>query len=335
MTIQEIARALVASGKGIFASDESPNTMGARFASCGIENTPEHRRAYREALFGSPGISEYISGVIMHEETIVSTTEDGTVFPKALRAFGVLPGVKVDMGTEPLSADSPEKHTLGLDTLAERLPAYVSAGAVFAKWRAVFSVGDGMPSEACIQKNADELAEYAKRCQDMHIMPIVEPEVLMDGTHSMAQCAEATERVLKGVYTALTKRHVALDGMLLKSNMVVPGNASGESVSSEQVAHETVRVLLSTAPAQVPGVVFLSGGQSELEATNNLNEMYLLGETVPWKLSFSYGRALQDSAMRAWSAGNIEQAQQIFLHRAEMNSLASMGEYEFELEGVD
>lgn len=334
MTIQEIARTLVLPGKGILAIDESESTIGARFAALGIENTPEHRRAYREMLCAAPGASEDISGVILHEETFGQKTADGRPFPELLRGAGILPGIKVDKGTVIISEGSSERHTLGLDDLPVRLDAYGAQGAVFAKWRAVFSVGDGTPSDMCIQKNATELALYAKICQAAGIMPIVEPEVLMEGTHSMDICKEVTGRVLHSVFAALAKERVALDGMLLKPNMVIPGLDSSESVSSEAIAHATVHVLASAVPETIPGIVFLSGGQSELEATNNLNEMYLLGESVPWRLSFSYGRALQDSAMRVWGGDekNRDEAQCMFLHRAEMNSLASMGEYELGLE---
>ncbi len=334
MTIQEIARALVSPGKGILAADESPETIGARFAAVGIENTPENRRAYRHALCTTPGLREYISGVIMHEETFQDTAKAGVTFPELLTRAGVLSGIKVDKGTAPLAVGSSERHTLGLDDLSARLAMCAEHGASFAKWRAVFLIGEGTPSSACIQKNAGDLAMYASMCQRAGLVPIVEPEVLMEGGHTMARCAEATTEVLKAVFGALAKERVAFGGMLLKPNMIVPGKDSGESVSSEAIAHATVRVLMNTVPAEVPGIVFLSGGQSELEATNNLNEMYLLGETVPWRLSFSFGRALQDTAMRTWGGADAakDDAQRVFLHRAEMNSLASLGEYELELE---
>lgn len=334
MTIQEVARSLVVPGKGILAADESESTIGARFATAGIENTLENRRSYREVLCTATGIGENISGVILNEETLGQNVADGASFSELLMRVGVLPGVKVDKGTASISEGSVEKHTLGLSDLSERLNVYAAQGAVFAKWRAVFSVGDGVPSDMCIQQNALELALYAKMCQTARILPIIEPEVLMDGGHSMTQCEDVTARVLHAVFATLAKEHVALDGMLLKTNMIIPGKESSESVSSEAIAHATVRVLTSVVPEALPGIVFLSGGQSELEATNNLNGMYLLGENVPWRLSFSYGRALQDSALRAWSGReeNRNEAQRVFLHRAEMNSLASVGEYELGLE---
>lgn len=330
--LNEVARQMVADGKGILAADESTGTIEKRFAKISVENTEDNRRAYRELLFTTPKFGEYISGVIMYDETFRQSASTGEKFTNLLVREGALPGIKVDMGTEAM-ADSPEeKLTKGIDGLPARLAEYASLGAKFAKWRAVITIkGFELPTDANLEQNALDLATYARMCQEAGIVPIVEPEVLMDGPHSQARCEEVSEKVLTHVFNAIREQGVAIEGMVLKTNMVVPGTESGEKASPAQVADATLRVFTKVLPNELPGQAFLSGGQSEVEATANLNEMAKHGPH-PWKLSFSYGRALQDSALKAWQGKpeNVAAAQQAFLKRAQMNSLATLGKYEGE-----
>lgn len=331
--LNDIAKAMVAPGKGILAADESLPTIEKRFAKINLPSTEENRRAYREMLFTTKGIGEFISGVIMFEESLNQKAKDGTPFVKVLAKQGILPGIKVDQGTEAMPDSPNEKVTQGLEGLPERLREYVRLGAKFAKWRAVITIGEGLPTEECVKENARRLAEYAYACQEAGLVPIVEPEVLMEGGHNMQRCAEVTAKTLNAVYDELNKREVILAGTILKPNMILPGKESGVKVSARQVAQATIKVLKSVVPAEVPGIAFLSGGQSEIEATENLNEMNRL-DNVPWQLSFSYGRALQDSALRLWQGReeNIQVAQAAFYHRAKMNSLARLGNYNSNLE---
>jgi fructose-bisphosphate aldolase class I len=326
-----IARAMVAPGKGLLAADESTGTIGKRFEKIGVENVEPNRQAYRELLFTTPGIGEHISGVILYDETIRQSTEDGRKFTALLEGAGVLPGIKVDEGTEAF-ADSPEeKVTKGLEGLPPRLSEYAEMGAKFAKWRAVITIGEGLPTDANIRENAKRLAAYAKLCQEAGIVPIVEPEVLMDWSNDMDVCRDATERTLSAVFEELKNAGVAIEGMILKPNMVIPGLKSGRKASPEEIARATTELFKKILSAELPGIVFLSGGQSEVEATENLNAMNRLGGH-PWPLSFSYGRALQASALEAWKGKkeNVSAAQQAFAHRAKMNGLAALGKYEGE-----
>ncbi len=332
-TLQSIAKALIASGKGILAADESTGTIQKRFDKIGVENTEENRREYRELLFTTPGMEQYISGVILFDETLRQKAANGVPFVDVLNEAGVIPGIKVDKGTESITEGSAELVTKGIDGLGDRMKEYYALGARFAKWRGVFAIGDGIPSDTAIQKNAELLAEYAKICQDNNVVPIVEPEVLMDGTNTDEVCLDVTRGVLKTVFAELKKKRVALDGMLLKPNMIVPGKKSGQAMTPERVADMTLRCLNETVPHGVPGIVFLSGGQSEAEASANLNEMNKRGPH-PWAVSYSYGRALQGSALEAW-AGKKDQtadAQKAFLKRSRLVSAAQKGEYSADME---
>ncbi|HWO07420.1 MAG TPA: class I fructose-bisphosphate aldolase [Candidatus Paceibacterota bacterium] len=331
MNVQElnrVARAIVEDGKGILAADESTSTIEKRLAKINLPSTEENRRAYREMLFTTPGFGEYISGVILYDETIRQSASDGRSFIKVLEEAGVMPGIKVDEGTVPMDNSPDEKNTKGLAGLPQRLAEYFTMGAEFAKWRAVYIISETLPSEANIRQNAQDLAEYAMACQEAGIVPIVEPEVLMDGPHSMARCEDVSRQVLKAVFEEIKNAGVALEGMILKTNMIVPGSESGEKATPEQIAEATLRVFHDVLPDELPGQAFLSGGQSEIEATANLNAMNARGPH-PWKLTFSYGRALQDSALKTWGGKqeNVSAAQQVFLKRAQMNSLAARGEY--------
>lgn len=332
--LETIAKALVADHKGILAADESTRTITKRFDKIGLESTEENRRAYREMLFTTPGIGEYISGVIQFDETIRQATADGVPFPRVLERAGVIPGIKVDMGTKPMIGSPEELLTQGLDGLSERLAEYYKLGARFAKWRAVITIGTELPTVTCLEKNAETLATYAHMCQEADIVPIVEPEVLMDGSHSMASCFDVTSETLKIVFEKLRALRVALSGILLKPNMIMPGKESGEQATPEQIADATVRCLRENVPPEVPGIVFLSGGQTEAEATMNLNMINLRRGNAPWALSFSYGRAMQNSALKAHGgkAENVPAAQALFLKRARLNSLACAGEYSPEME---
>src|SRR5436190_8567344 len=331
--LNETAAAIVAEGKGILAADESDGTIKKRFDSIGVESTEDRRRAYRELLFTTEGVEDYISGVILYDETIRQASSDGTPFPKLLESKGVIPGIKVDKGAKPLAHAEGETITEGLDGLRERLADYRELGARFAKWRAVITIGKDIPSEYCIWTNAHALARYAALCQEAGLVPIVEPEVLMDGDHTIERSFHVTSHTLHAVFTELRDQRVHPEGILLKPNMVLPGYESPEQVSDEEIAHETVRCFRRHVPAAVPGIVFLSGGQSEEEATRRLNAMNRIGPH-PWKLSFSYGRALQAAALKAWGGrdDNVEAGQRAYYHRAKMNSAAQTGLYAPEME---
>lgn len=330
--LNRVANAMVASGKGLLAADESAATAKKRFDAIGVECTEENRRDYRELLFRSKGMAK-ISGVILFDETIRQKAKDGTSLVKVIEAQGTLPGIKVDKGVKPLPFCPGEVITEGLDGLRERLAEYRGLGAKFAKWRAVIDIGAGIPTYSCINANAQALARYAALCQVEDIVPIVEPEVLMDGEHDIDRCAEVTEFVLKTLYEQLYYARVKLEGTVLKPNMVVPGKKSAKQASVAEVAERTLRVLKECVPAAVPGIAFLSGGQSDLDATARLDAMNKLGP-LPWKLSFSYSRALQAAPQKAWAGKpeNVGKAQAAFTHRAEMNSLASLGKWKPDLE---
>jgi fructose-bisphosphate aldolase class I len=332
-SLAETARALVAPGKGILAADESPPTIEKRFQKINIESTEDNRRAYREMLFTTPGIGDHISGVILYDETIRQKAADGTPFPKILERAGVIPGIKVDKGAKPIAGSPEEKVTEGLDGLRDRLAEYRDLGARFTKWRAVIEIGESIPSYLCIHANAHALARFAALSQEAGLVPIVEPEVLMDGDHTIERCYEATSWMLKETFQELFYQRVELEGMLLKPNMVLSGKESSEQAGVEEVAQATVRCLRETVPAAVPGIVFLSGGQSAEVATAHLNAMNAMGEH-PWQLSFSFARALQGPALETWRGdeGNVQAAQEIFAHRARMNSAARSGSYSEELE---
>lgn len=323
-----VAKALVVEGKGILAADESLGTIQRRFASIGIPSTEETRRAYRNMLFTTPGVEPFIGGVILFDETIRQSADDGTPFPQLLSQRGILPGIKVDKGAKGLANFPGEKITEGLDGLAERLAEYRGLGATFAKWRAVIDIGDGIPSRTCLASNAEALARYAALCQNADLVPIVEPEVLMDGDHSLERCEEVTTETLRLVFSALGEHRVLLEGALLKPNMVISGKASPSQASAGEVAEATVRCLRRTVPAAIPGIAFLSGGQGPVQATENLNAINGLGKQ-PWALTFSYGRALQEPSLRAWGgeARNVAAAQDLFYRRASCNSAATRGRY--------
>jgi fructose-bisphosphate aldolase class I len=326
--LEETARALVAPGKGILAADESDGTIKKRFDSIGIESTEENRQAYRDMLFTTDGVEEYISGVILYDETIRQTGLDGTPFPKLLESRGIIPGIKVDKGAKPLAHAEGELITEGLDGLRERLNEYRELGARFTKWRAVISIGKNIPSEYCIWTNAHALARYGALSQEAGLVPIVEPEVLMDGDHTIERAFEVTSRTLHAVFTELRDQRVHFEQMLLKPNMVLPGYDGPEQASHEEVAGMTLKCFRRHVPAAVPGIVFLSGGQSDEDATARLNVMNAMGPH-PWQLSFSYGRALQAPALKAWAgeAGNVEAGQKAFYRRAKFNSAARFGSY--------
>jgi fructose-bisphosphate aldolase class I len=331
--LEETARALVADGKGILAADESDGTIKKRFDSIGVESTEEARRAYREMLFTTDGVEEYISGVILFDETIRQSAADGTPFPKLLADRGIIPGIKVDTGAKPLANADGETITEGLDGLRERLDAYRGLGARFAKWRATYSISDTLPSEYCIWTNAHALARYAGLCQEAGIVPIVEPEVLMDGNHTIERSFHVTSRVLAALYTELHDQRVHLEGTLLKPNMVLSGYGASDRGAVDDVADWTLTCFRRHVPAAVPGIVFLSGGQTDEDATAHLNAMNARGD-VPWQLSFSYGRALQAPALKAWGgdASNVEAGQRAFYHRAKLNSAARTGMYAPDME---
>ena len=329
------ARALVEPGRGILAADESTGTIEKRFKSIDVESTEENRRAYREMLFTTPGMGEFVSGVILYDETIRQGASEGTPFVEVLRRQGSIPGIKVDKGAKPLAGAPGEQVTEGLDGLRERLGEYRELGARFAKWRAVIAIGDGIQSDYCIRTNAHALARYASLSQEQGLVPIVEPEVLMDGDHTIERCYEATVRTLHAVYHELHLQRISLEGTLLKPNMVLSGKDCPVQASVEEVAEATVKALTETVPAAVPGIVFLSGGQSDEAATAHLNAMNALG-AHPWELSFSYGRALQAPALKAWlgDPANVGAGQAAFYHRAKLNGLARSGSYSPEMELV-
>jgi fructose-bisphosphate aldolase class I len=335
--LHETANALVAEGKGILAADESSGTIKKRFDSIGVESTEENRRSYRDLLFTTEGAEEFISGVILYDETIRQSSADGTPFPKLLESKGMIPGIKVDMGAKPLAGAPEETVTEGLDGLRERLGEYRDLGAKFTKWRAVISIGNGRPSDYAIWTNAHALARYAALSQEAGLVPIVEPEVLMDGEHTIDESYRVTVRTLQAVFTELFDQRVEREGLLLKTNMVVSGYDSSDQANVDRVADETIRALSNTVPAAVPGIVFLSGGMSDEDATERLSVMNQRGPH-PWELSFSYGRALQAPALKAWRGdpANAEAAQQAFYRRAKFNSAARSGSYapEWEKEEV-
>ncbi len=331
--LEATAGALVPPGKGILAADESHATVGRRFEAVGIPNTEENRRLYRQMLFATRGIAELLSGVILYDETIRQKADDGTPFVELLARQGILPGIKVDRGTKPL-AGVREQVTEGLDGLRERLAEYRALGARFAKWRAVFAIGPGIPSRYALGVNAHALARYAALCQEAGVVPIVEPEVLMEGDHPLERCFEVTEAVLHGTFHALHEQGVVLEGMLLKPNMVLAGERCPRQPSVQEVAEATLRCLRRTVPAVVPGIVFLSGGQRDELATAHLNAMNVLPGPHPWQLSFSYARALQAPALRAWRGdpARVAEGQKAFSHRARLNGAARFGRYTPELE---
>jgi fructose-bisphosphate aldolase class I len=335
------ASAMVAPGKGILAADESSGTIEKRFKSIAVESTEESRRNYRELLFTTDGLGDFISGVILFDETIRQRTVDGIPFTEILRAQGIMPGIKVDRGANPLAGFDGEKITEGLDGLRDRLADYDALGARFTKWRAVITIGDGIPTAGCIAANAEALARFAALSQEAGLVPIVEPEVLMDGDHTIERCYEVTADTQATVFAALRRHRVDFDGMLLKPNMVVSGSACPEQAGVQDVAEATIRCLRSNVPAAVPGIVFLSGGQSDELATAHLDAMNRL-EPQPWQLSFSYGRALQAPALKAWKgdAANVSAAKMALYHRAKLNGAARFGRYSEEMEhpvvvGVD
>ena len=334
MNLVSVAKAMVAEGKGILAIDESTGTCKKRFDSVGMECTEESRRAYREMLLTTPGLSDHISGVILFDETIRQATADGTAFVEYLENAGILPGIKVDAGAHTLAGFPSEKITEGLDGLRARLAEYSKIGARFAKWRAVITIGNNIPSAACLNANAHALARYAALCQEADLVPIVEPEVLMDGDHSLDDCFDITEATLHALFNQLYEQNIMLEGTILKASMVISGSEAEHRADIEQVATATVQCLLNTVPAALGGIVFLSGGQSDLEATAHLDAMNRIGG-LPWPLSFSYGRALQAPALKTWGenpAGNTAAAQRKLAHRAKMNGMAVMGRYEKALE---
>ena len=331
--IEEIASFIVADGKGILAADESNPTCGKRFDSIGVESTEENRRDYREMLFRSKGMKGNIGGVILFDETIRQSAADGSLLRDLISEQGALPGIKVDKGLQPIEDCPGETVTVGLDGLDERLKEYASMGAKFTKWRAVINIGDGIPTDKCIDANMNALADYAKCAQDNGMVPIVEPEVLMDGDHNIDECYQATERSLKSLFNHLEKRGVNIKGTLLKPNMVTSGKDNSNQASIDDVAEKTLDCLIKNVPAELPGVTFLSGGQSDILATAHLDAMNKIGG-FSWKLSFSYGRALQAPSLKAWGgkSENVFISQDELSHRAEMNKLASLGQWEEELE---
>ena len=334
-SLEAIAQAMVAPGKGILAADESTGTIEKRLAGVKVENTEENRRAYRDMLFSAKGLGQYISGVILYDETIRQKSASGASFVELLVKNGILPGIKVDTGAKDLAFCPGEKVTEGLDNLAKRCADYVKLGAKFAKWRAVITIGPDLPSATCIAANAHALARYAAICQAAGLAPIVEPEVLMDGDHTIERCEEVTERTLNAVYEALYLNRVVLERSVLKPSMVISGKECPAQAGVEEVAERTVRILKRTVPAAVAGIVFLSGGQSDELATKHLNAMNrMYAGQAPWPLSFSYGRALQQPSLKAWkgAVANVAAGQAALLHRARMNSLACAGQYNASLE---
>ena len=331
--LSKTAAAMVAKGKGVLAADESSGTCEKRFKSVGVECTEESRRAYRGLLFATAGVEQFISGVILYDETARQKANDGTPFPQYLSKKGVLPGIKVDKGLAALPFSPEEKVTEGLDGLQKRMKEYFDLGCRFAKWRAVITIGEGIPTHACLYANAHALARYAAICQEASIVPMIEPEVLLDGRHSVERSEEVHEATLRATYAAMAAYNVSLEHLILKTSMVVSGKENSRQANADEVAERTVRVLRRTVPAAQPGVVFLSGGQSDEAATAHLNAMAAM-KGLPWPLTFSYSRALQNPALKAWrgQAGNVATAQKAFHHRAHMNALASQGKWRAELE---
>ena len=333
--LEDNAKAMVAPGKGILAADESSPTIKKRFDSIGAESTEENRRFYRDMLFTTAGAEEFISGVILFDETIRQKSANGTPFPKLLESKGILPGIKVDMGAKDLPGAAGEKVTEGLDGLRDRVKEYYDLGARFAKWRAVINIADGIPSDYCLDANAHALARYAALCVEGGLVPIVEPEVIMDGSHTLERCYEVTVRALHKVFAELSSQRVPLEQMILKPNMIISGTKCAKQASVKEVAEATLHCFRQSVPAAVPGIVFLSGGQSEEGATAPLSEMNGLGGG-PWELSFSYGRALQAAPLKAWSgkAENVDAGQAAYLHRAKCNSAARTGSYTAKMEAA-
>ena len=331
--LSKTAAAMVARGKGVLAADESSGTCEKRFKSVGVECTEENRRTYRGLLFTTPGAEQHISGVILFDETLRQKTNDGVPFPDYLTRKGILPGIKVDKGAMDLALCPGEKVTEGLDGLRPRLAEYFKLGARFAKWRAVITIGEGIPSHTCLYANAHALARYAALCQEASIVPMIEPEVLLDGSHTVERCEEVTEATLRATYAAMAAHNVSLEHLILKTSMVVSGKECPRQANVDEVAERTVRVLKRTVPAAQPGIVFLSGGQSDEAATAHLNAMAAM-KGLPWPLTFSYSRALQNPALKAWrgKAANAAAAQKAFHHRAHMNGLAAQGKWKPELE---
>ena len=331
--VENIAKKMVAKGRGILAADESTGTMTKRLASVNVESTPENRLKFRETLFSAESIKNYISGVILYDETIKQKTTSGKTIPELIKSFGSIPGIKVDAGAKVLTGSPEEKITEGLDGLRERLNEYYKLGARFTKWRAVYNISEKYPSELSIKSNAHALARYASLVQEAKMVPIVEPEVLMDGDHNINKCYEITSKVLKECYKELKLNNVNLKGTILKPNMILPGNKSKDKNSAEEIAKITLKCLKENVPNEVPGIAFLSGGQSEIEATQNLNEINKINDTN-FLMSFSYGRALQQSALKNWGKNikDISNTQKIFNHRSRMNSLSMSGKWSTELE---
>jgi fructose-bisphosphate aldolase, class I len=331
--LSKTAAAMVAKGKGILAADESSGTCEKRFKSVGVECTEENRRAYRNLLFSTPGVEQYLSGVILFDETARQKAADGTPIPQYLAKKGIAPGIKVDKGTLNLPFTNEEKVTEGLDGLQKRMKEYFDMGCRFAKWRAVITIGEGMPTHACLYANAHALARYAAICQEASIVPMIEPEVLLDGNHTAERSEEVHEATLRATYAAIAAYDVAVEYLILKTSMVVSGKDNPRQAGVDEVAERTVRVLKRTVPAAQPGIVFLSGGQSDEAATAHLNAMAAM-KTLPWPLTFSYSRALQNPALKAWrgQAGNVAAAQKAFHHRAQMNGLAAQGKWRADLE---
>jgi fructose-bisphosphate aldolase class I len=331
--LMQTSRAMVARGKGLLAADESAGTCKKRFDSVNVECTEENRRAYREMLFATPGLADYVSGVILFDETLRQSTKDGVNFGKYLEKIGILPGIKVDAGAQDMALHPGEKVTEGLDGLAKRMDEYFKLGARFAKWRAVITIGEGIPSRACIKANAHALARYSAICQEASIIPIVEPEVLLDGGHSAERSEAVHEETLEALFHEMQQHGVLLEHVILKASMAVSGKSHSRQAPVKEVAERTVRILKRTVPAALPGVVFLSGGQTDENATAHLDAMNRMGG-LPWPLTFSYSRALQAVALNTWrgAAGNVAAAQKAFHHRAHMNSLAAKGEWTPEVE---
>jgi fructose-bisphosphate aldolase class I len=325
--LESVARAMVAKGKGLLAADESTGTIKKRFDKIQLESTEEHRRAYREMLFTTPDVAQWISGVILYDETLHQSTQDGVPFAKYLTQLGIIPGIKVDEGAKPLALFSNETITEGLDGLRERLAGYYQLGARFAKWRAVIDIGTDIPTRFAIEANAHALARYAALCQEQNIVPIVEPEVLMDGAHTLERCEQVTDEVLTAVFDQLHLHRIHLEGMILKPNMVIAGKKCPTQASPEQVATATVRCLKRHVPSAVPGIAFLSGGQAPAQATLHLSLMNK-NAGLPWQLSFSYGRALQDAALGAWGGKQLQAGQREFHRWARLNGLARNGGFQ-------
>jgi fructose-bisphosphate aldolase, class I len=331
--LESTARALVDQGKGILAADESHPTIEKRFKSINVESTEENRRAYRDMLFGTEGLEQHISGVILFDETIRQSDSNGAPFPEVLEKKGIIPGIKVDKGAKELALFPEEKITEGLDGLRDRLKEYYDLGARFTKWRAVITIGDGIPTHFSIHANGHALARFAALSQEQGLVPIVEPEVLMDGDHSIERCAEVTDETLTALFQQLNLHNVSLPGALLKTNMVLSGKDAAQQAGVDEVAKETIRVLEKSVPPEIPGIVFLSGGQTDELATAHLNAMNQLG-THPWELSFSYGRALQAPALKAWGGdpANVEAGRKALLHRSKLNGAARDGKYSADME---